>query len=191
MATVTIRPDAAGNIMNWNAEGGDYTRVDEVVSDGDSTRLYTPTPNNLAQFNLGACGLSGITINSVTAYLNIRGLDPVQCVTQVSLRTHSTDYLSGNKTWTNQSYHEESNVWTTNPNTSSAWTVAEVDALQTGMKFISGGGQAVTQVWVVVDYTAGASGPTNVKSVNGIAIANVKSVNGIAIASVKSINGIT
>ena len=75
MATVTIRPNAAGNIMDWDAEGGDYQDVDEAVSDGDTTRLYTPTANKLAQFNLGACGLSGVTINSVKAYLNIRGLD--------------------------------------------------------------------------------------------------------------------
>ena len=63
-----------------------------------------------------------------------------------------------------------------------------MDALEAGMKHISGGGQAVTQVWVVVDYTAGGA---NVKSVNGVAWANVKSVNGVAEASIKSINGIT
>jgi hypothetical protein len=35
------------------------------------------------------------------------------------------------------------------------------------------------------------SGPTNVKTVNGLAIASVKTKDGLAIASIKSINGVT
>lgn len=42
---------------------------------------------------------------------------------------------------------------------------------------------------LVVEHTA-ASGPTNVKSVDGLAIASVKSMNGLAKASIKSINGL-
>ena len=34
------------------------------------------------------------------------------------------------------------------------------------------------------------SGPANVKSWNGVAIANVKSINGLAVGSIKSINGL-
>jgi len=38
---------------------------------------------------------------------------------------------------------------------------------------------------------ASASGPTTVKTINGLAIASVKTINGLAIASVKSVNGAT
>jgi len=41
-----------------------------------------------------------------------------------------------------------------------------------------------------IDYTE-AAGPTNLKSVNGVAKASIKSINGIALASVKGINTIT
>jgi len=34
-------------------------------------------------------------------------------------------------------------------------------------------------------------GPTDLKSINGVAIADIKSINGVAIADIKSINGIT
>ena len=38
--------------------------------------------------------------------------------------------------------------------------------------------------------TSGASGPSNVKTWNGIALSSVKTINGVAIANIKSINGI-
>jgi hypothetical protein len=44
--------------------------------------------------------------------------------------------------------------------------------------------------YLSVTYAA-ASGPTNVKTVNGLAIASVKTKDGLAIASIKSINGVT
>jgi len=154
MATLTLRPNAAGATQNWNAEGGDYTRVDEVTSDGDTTRLYSPTDNVVATFALvDSAGETG-TINSVTVYINTKGVDPVSNTVQLAVRVSGTDYFSGTKTYNNTSYHEESNAWATNPNTAAAWTWAAVDALEAGMKRIGGGGQAVTQVWIVVDYNA-------------------------------------
>ena len=153
MATLTIRPNGAGVVMDWGAEGGDWQRVDESSSDGDTTRLYTPTANNVALFALENRTSELGTINSVVVYVNIRGVDPVDSTMQVAIRTNSTNYFSADKTYNNTSYHLESNTWSTNPNTSAAWTWTEVDALQAGMKFISGGAQAVTQVYVEVDYT--------------------------------------
>ncbi len=55
-----------------------------------------------------------------------------------------------------------SEEWATNPDTSAAWTWSEIDALQTGLalKKVSGLSSArCTQVYVVVDYTPGASIP--------------------------------
>lgn len=154
MATEILRPNGAGNQQQWDADGGgNWTNVDEASSDGDTTRLYTPTDNAVATFALeNSTGLG--VINSVTVHINTRGIDPIDNSVQLALRTASTDYFSSTKTYNNTSYHEETNTWATNPNTSSAWTWAEVDALEAGMKRISGGAQVVTQVWVVVDYTA-------------------------------------
>jgi hypothetical protein len=153
MATLTLRPNGAGNQQNWNAEGGDYTRVDESSSDGDTTRLYSPTDNAVATFALDDPTTQEGVINSVTVYIYTRGLDPVSNTVQLAVRIASTDYFSSTQTYNNTSYHNESNVWTTNPNTGVAWTWADIIALEAGMKRIGGGGQAVTQVWVEVDYT--------------------------------------
>lgn len=152
MAILTLRPNGAGNQQNWNAEGGDYTRVDETSSDGDTTRLYSPTDNVVATFAMEDHTSESGTINSVTVYIYTRGLDPISNTVQLAVRTGGTDYFSSTQTYNNTSYHNELNVWTTNPNTSAAWTWSEIDALEAGMKRIGGGGQAVTQVWVEVDY---------------------------------------
>jgi hypothetical protein len=154
MATLTLRPNAAGNTMGWSAEGGDWQRVDEAVSDDDTTRLYTPTANAVALFALENRTSNFGVINSVTVYINTKGVDPIDNTVQLAIRTYDTNYFSADKTYNNTSYHLESNTWSTNPNTSAAWTWTEIDALEAGMKHISGGGQAVTQVYIEVDYTS-------------------------------------
>lgn len=153
MATLTLYPNGAGSAQGWDAEGGDYTRIDETSQDGDTTRLYSPTDNAIADFDLADPTTEEGAINSVTVYIHTRGLDPVSNVVQLLVRLSSTNYLSADKTYNNTSYHDESNTWSTNPATSAAWTWAEVAALRAGMKRISGGGQTVTQLRVVVDYT--------------------------------------
>lgn len=153
MATVTIRPNLNGDTMAWNAEGGDYTRVDEAVSDGDTTRLYTPTANAVGLFNLENPSETG-NINSVTVYVVIRGLDPVSQGTQVGVKIGGTEYWSSTKTWNSTTYTTLSESWATNPNTSASWTWTNINDVQVGMKRISGGGQAVTQVYAIVDYTS-------------------------------------
>jgi len=154
MATTTLRPNGAGATQGWDAEGGGYDRVDEVSSDGDTTRLYTPTDNKVATFALENHTTQRGVISAVDVYINVKGVDPVSNSTQLALRTGGTDFFSSTKTYNNTSYHEETASWATNPNTSNAWTWAEIDALEAGMKRITGGGQAVTQVWVVVTYTS-------------------------------------
>lgn len=153
MATLTLRPNGAGAAQGWDAEGGDWQKVDESSGDGDTTRLYSPTANAVATFAHEDHTTQEGVINSVTVYISTRGLDPISNVVQLAVRVSGTNYFSADKTYNNTSYHDESNTWSTNPNTSAAWTWAEVDALEAGMKRISGGGQAVTQVWIVVDYT--------------------------------------
>lgn len=157
MADLTIRPNGAGNQQGWNAEGGDYTRVDEVSSDGDTTRLYSPTANAVATFAMENHTSESGAISNVRVYIKTRGLDPISNVVQLAVRIGGTDYFSGNKTYNNTSYHDEFNDWATNPNSGVAWTWTDIDNLEAGMKRISGGGQAVTQVWAVVTYSAGTA----------------------------------
>lgn len=150
---LTLRPNGAGNEMQWDAEDGDYTRVDDVTSDGDTTRLYTPTDNRRAVFALENHGSETGTIFGVRVNLMMRGLDDIENTVRASIRTNSTNYESPDLQFKNNTYHVESYLWLTNPNTGSAWTWSEIDALQAGMYRVTGGGQAVTQVYVEVLYS--------------------------------------
>lgn len=192
MAVQTLTVDGDGTTTSgFAAEGGDYTRVQS--DDGDTTRLYTPTANDLRQFSLTATsGLEGATINSVTVYVKYRSLDPVSNTFQINIRTNGTDYFSANKdTDPSTSYILFSETWNTNPNTGSAWTVSELDALQCGAKKTNNVGGAMTYVYVEVDYTAGGGDTSNIKKVSGVAHANLKKVSGVAEANIKKVSGVS
>lgn len=154
MAVQTLTVDGDGNTTSgWAAEGGDFTRVQS--DDGDTTRLYTPTSNDVRQFSLtNTSGLTGVIIDSVKVYAKFRSLDPVSNTFQIGVRTNSTDYWSSDKdTVSSTSYILFDETWATNPNTGVAWTVSDLDALQVGVKKTNMVGGAVTYVYVEVNYT--------------------------------------
>lgn len=104
---------------------------------------------------------SGSTINKVTlkyvagslysSYLGkARGV----------IRTHSTLYYGTLHNPLPAVWTLYSDTWTNNPNTSSAWTISEINALQIGIDLTSfrwlrlyNYGAACTQVYVEIDYT--------------------------------------
>ncbi len=85
----------------------------------------------------------------------------------------------------------------TDPTTGSAWTPTGTNSLDNMQIGYKNGTSSTTEIrvstiWALVEYVpSAASGPTNLKSVNGLAKASVKSVNGLAMASIKSFNGLT
>lgn len=153
--TKTVRPVSNGNDLGWRAEGGDYTRVDESgPHDGDTTRLYTPTPNEIANFGVGASDVpSGATINSVTIYAVVKSVDPVPSTFQINVVANGVKYFSptfdsaGNQTYLTYSYK-----WNLNPNTGLPWTLTDVNTMQIGVKKINSAAQALTQIYAVIDY---------------------------------------
>jgi len=153
MPIQTLTVDGNGNtISGWAAEGGDFTRVQS--DDGDTTRLYSPTNTDVRQFSMSnTSGLSGATINSVTVFASFRSLDPVSNTFQIGVRSGGTDYWSANKdTVASTAYILFSETWATDPATGVAWTIAGLDALQTGVQKTNGTGGGVTYVYVEVDY---------------------------------------
>ncbi|MDZ4228604.1 MAG: hypothetical protein U1E54_05160, partial [Candidatus Levybacteria bacterium] len=72
---------------------------------------------------------------------------------QPLVRSNGINYIGSLKGLTsNYDYYSE--VYTTNPSTGSAWTIAQVDALEAGMKsYSSKYGGRIAQVYAVVDYS--------------------------------------
>lgn len=188
MAVQTLTITGDGTRTGWDAEGYDYTRLQS--DDGATSKIYSPTDGDLVSFAISnTSGLSGATINSVKVYGKVATLAAYDCDFFLGVRVSSTNYLSAGKTHNGTTYTLYSNTWTTNPNTSNAWTTAEIDAMEPLIEQNNqGAGLRFTYMYVEVDYTAGGS---DVKSVNGVTQANIKSINGIATADIKSVNGIT
>lgn len=68
----------------------------------------------------------------------------------------------------------------------------QTPAGSSGVTGVTGSGFGATTDWwaSVVSIAPAASGPANLKTLNGIAKANIKTINGVAIASVKTYDGI-
>ena len=162
--TATRRPGGAGDEANLTLVGAtnNWEAVDEVNSDDDSTYVYTRDKSAYTTdlHNLDDASLSG-TINSVTVYIRSRSVDPpTQAGAYTWIKTNGVSY-SGSEITLTTSYADYSTVYATNPQTGSAWTWAEIDALQAGVGLRGSsttGAEAqresrCTQVWVVIDYT--------------------------------------
>lgn len=176
MSTLTLRPNAVGNSSQWEPTSGDnYTNVDEVSNDGDTTKvIQSSTSDETDTYNIETSDtLTGATINSVTVYASAKYVAAgsgtgatYPSITQI-VRVGSTDYASTSADVTDTSYADTSFQWTVNPADSGTWEKADIDALQIGIKSkrTTGTGSKtytpyVTQVWAVVDYTA-AGTPSN------------------------------
>jgi hypothetical protein len=155
-ATVTIRPDGMGNYNAWANVG--YTAATEYMCVNEATAntsdyLQTSSKSISESFTFGDASLSGYTINSVTLYYYAKYYSSTRNKFQPLIRSGSTDYLGTVQTLTS-SYATYSQTYNTNPATGSAWTAAEVDALQAGMKSYSANyGGIIAQMYAVVDYT--------------------------------------
>ena len=174
----TLRPNAAGDSSALTAVGDspNYACVDESSADEDTTyvnRDYNSTAYTLDLYNLPAHSGSGV-INSITIYARCRKTHDVGYA-KIACKTHSATYYGSEETL-GESYANYSKQYTTNPNTSSAWTWTEIDALQVGVSLkhvISGPpemgqGTRCTQVYVEVNYTSGVSLAGTIAAISNI-----------------------
>lgn len=152
-----MRPTGAGATTNIQsqepASGAHWDKVDEASQDGDTTHIYHATNSySTDTYATADSGVSSGTINYVRAYMCVYGADTTHAKT--TLRTNSTDYLGVEKVLST-SYLTYYTEYTTNPNTSNAWTWAEIDAMEIGVSLDGDGVNTArcTQVYVIVNYT--------------------------------------
>jgi len=150
----TLRPNADGaNTGIEDDEGGGrpfFDSVDEAVADDDTTYVKGSGTDT---YGLPDSGVGTGTINHVTVYAVCRAT-AANHELRIVIYTHTTLYYGSVEVLTTDwaSYFKQ---WTSNPNTSSAWTWAERDALEAGIELTDTGlGYPLcTQVYVEVDYT--------------------------------------
>ena len=162
----TLRPNAYGDetgiAEQYPDSGAHWDKVDEAVSDNDTTYVQTNISTweedlyNTVNHTTG----SG-TINYVKVYMVVKAMGtPAQPSGYVHIKTNGATYNGTEETVTT-SYATYSYQWDNNPQTGNPWTWSEVDALQIGAglrRCKSGGGLTtrntrMTQVYAEINYT--------------------------------------
>lgn len=160
--TETLRPNASGIYTQWAYQlpvsGFHWDKVDEATSDGYSTCISDDTTSYKADlYNIPSTAiLANAIINSVTVYMRVVSDHyRYKGYVRTMIRTHSTNYY-GSIMRPSTSWVLYFTVYATNPNTGSAWTIEEINALEIG---VSGRGYSdeywiyCTQVYIVIDYS--------------------------------------
>lgn len=171
-ATTTIRPNAQGAYSGWTNVGcsssSEWQCVDETPAN-ISDNLYTSSKNIYESFAFQDTSLTNEVINSVTLYFYGQRYSSTRYQFQPLIRVSGGNYLGSVKSLTS-SYALYNQVYATNPATGQAWTVAQVNALEAGMKSYSANyGGRIAQVYAVVDYSI----PDSCQDTDGGNIPNV------------------
>jgi len=107
-------------------------------------------------------------INSVTVYAKCYAAVASIGKAKIRIKTHDTVYEGDEQTLTTTSTYY-SKTWSTNPNTSSAWTMDEVIDLQIGVALISNGSQYAycDHVYCTINYDAIGTTTVSILRPNG------------------------
>lgn len=135
---VAIKPNANGDSSDLNGSDGNktdnYQLVDDIPADGDTSYVYSDVVDDHDLYNLESFDVpEGASIKRVWA--EARAKDPGEGDIAFVVKTHSTEYEDSVAQALGSAYAQaKSDVYTTNPNTSAAWTESELDDLQVGVK---------------------------------------------------------
>jgi phage-related holin len=158
MGTLILRPNAAGDVTGITVQYPNSTfhwdKVDEAVADDNSTLVSCdPEGDEYDLYNLPAHTDETGAVNSIKIYF--------RCYRQngkasPKLKTGGTEY-TGTEVTVTSTWTTYSQTWATNPKTGVAWTWADIDALQIGIRIkgVIVSATSCTQVYVEVDYVSG------------------------------------
>lgn len=136
MRVATIYPTAAGTTGAWT---GAYTDVDETQVN-DSDFISSDTADQVSTYTMSDLA-AALDAYDVVAFVGAtRSLVGVTgpANLQIAVRTGGTDYYSSNLSGMTTSFlNGHNNIWATNPDTASAWTISEIEGLELGVKSIT------------------------------------------------------
>lgn len=129
-------PDAAGDTTQWTPQGfgNNWQNVNENPADADSTYNTTATITNTDLYNLAATGATG-TINGVQITAMCRKDDVGARSAATRIKTGVTEF-TGSTIALLTTYVCLMTLYNVNPDTTIAWTVSDLNALQAGIRLI-------------------------------------------------------
>jgi len=167
MPTLTLYPNADESVTmsQYGSGTGNYGRINETTQDDTNGVTTENTTGQLDLYGLPDPSQDG-TINKVTVHFRARWTYTGDIVTQSygtpQVRIGGTTY-SGTGQALTVSFASYNRSWTTNPNTSSAWTWQNINDLIVGLYMNAGiygdtknptlGAAYCSRLYVIVDYT--------------------------------------
>lgn len=134
---ILLIPNAAGDTTEWSASptGSNYLRVDELPPNDDTDYVYSSTSGTVDLYNLTSSGLPSVEILRVWPEARARDDVAAGGLIGLPIKTNGVQYegtsVSLLTTYTKQILGDARTV---NPQTSAAWNVSELDALQVGVQ---------------------------------------------------------
>jgi hypothetical protein len=135
---VTARyPDGNGNASDWTPNGGSNMGcVSEMFEDGDGSFNQSATAGHIDTFTMQNLPAAAGSVFAVAQHTIAAQDGGAARTIRQKLRIAGTNY-SGANVATSSSYQMFSEYRDTSPATSSAWSVAEVDGMESGYELVS------------------------------------------------------
>ena len=139
---VAIKPNASGDINQLTPTSGspinNYTMVDDIPTDGDTTYVESGTPGEYDLYNLEACGIDGslYSISRIWVSLSAKDTTSGSGIVAPLIKTSGSEVDCNNIELLTIYQYLSSDEMLANPVTGNPWTPAEIDALQAGVKVV-------------------------------------------------------
>lgn len=134
---VTIRtfyPTANSTPMDWTASAGSqYACIDETPHNGDTDYISSSTVSQQSLFTTGSMPSNMADIKAIQVGIVSRKDDASTRLLRSLIKPGSTIYESSDMTQIS-TYAYYNAIYTTNPDTSVAWTTSDLNALKFGVK---------------------------------------------------------
>jgi hypothetical protein len=133
----TLRPSSDAAVQ-WTPNSGatNFSRVNEAASDGDTSYVSSATVGQTDLYGVGALGSSPANIMAVQVTVIARK-DDAASRQLATVNKSGTTTSTGATRALGSTYQTFSDIYETNPDTTSAWTPTTVNGLQVGQTVIA------------------------------------------------------
>lgn len=134
----TVRPTADTAQKDWTPSSGttNFSRVNEATVDGDTSYISSATPGQIDLYDFADLSSAPSTIHAVQTTVIARKDDATARTIRSKVKSGATTG-NGVTTGLGTSYTPIRDIFTTDPNTSAAWTGANFNAAQVGVEEVA------------------------------------------------------
>src|SRR5262249_37892481 len=121
--------NGAGATTNWTpSAGSNYQNVDDATPNEDTDYNSDATAGDIDTYAMGDVTPAAGAVKGVMVSMRARKDDGATRTLQAAIRTGATNYFGASQNLTS-SYAYYTEIWENNPNTSSPFTISDVNGL--------------------------------------------------------------